>query len=487
MKIQLVRILTVAFLSLGIVACGGGEESDGKKTAKGILLAPISSQSASAKVLHKEAMQAKGIQMKETCPNVPAGYKPLNNVDVEFIDGAGDTKEKTTTDECGNFSANVPDEVTQVKAKSPGNKDLIVEVSVFQSTGSTAVASTIPVDAEYQISSIHMTADNKVAFSVTDTVTNNAVLGVPESAVTATINDSDVHVLDLSSASHVADPASITLVMDASGSMGYGTNNILDENGDRLVDSEGKEFSRFRMAALAAHTYLDNMPTTDETGLVIFNHNVTYINDASLKASFILTKENGDATEYKFSESGYTSNAKSLRFLIDAYNPFTEIYSDYFPNSHESLHKDSPILKNGHYPWLGSTAVFDGILKGLEKTHERKNTRKFVIAMTDGENNSGEKDGNVVIQSAIDKAIPVYTIALGTNDAANNSMKKIAESTNASFFKVTGTDLVSAFQSIQTSITFQYLASLDNSANSGDTVKLTLNYNGESANRSVIR
>ncbi len=499
MKTQFIRMLTIASLSLGIVACGG-DDDDNTKHAKGTLVEPIASQKVIAKVL----AEANGAKFKDECPNVPAGYKPLQNIKVEFINKSGSSVSNTNTDKCGEFSANVPNEVVKVKAKSSGNKDLIADVSVFQEEGSKAIASTIPSNAEYQISSMQMIADNKLAFSVTDTVTNNAVIGIPSSALSLKVNSQDASISKVSTAASEALPASVTLVMDASPSM---LDKVLDENQQVLTDDNGNFYNRFRIAALAAHTYLDNVSNKDETGLVIFDERVNFMNDASVKSIYPnLLDTSGNIQEYQFSESGYTSTASKLRFLVDLYNPFSELYSVYpFPSETyigfevgpaqiDKKHADSPLLtSNKQYPWQSGTAIFDGIEKGLSKTDERQNARKIVIAMSDGGDNRSLFTQSRVIESAKNKSIPVHTIFFSDRSNASEftrakeAMSSIAKETNASFLDVKGTNLVSAFRSIQTSITFQYLANLVEAVSSGNKVALTLHYNGETATREVTR
>ncbi len=475
MKTKTFYILTAVTLSLGLTACGA--KSDSKKSVKGTLVVPLASQKVIAKVLKK----ASGVHFKEACPNVPAGYKPLKGVKVEFVDSGNKTVEDTKTNDCGEFSASVPEGVVKVKAKSSGNKELITDVSVFQSTGATALASTIPSDAEYQISSIQMTADNKVAFSVTDTVTNNAVIGIPNSALSAKINTNDVGISKLESAANISDPASVTLVMDASGSM---QRSVFDKDNKELIDAKGYSINRFRVSHLAAHTYLNNTPKVDETGFIVFSNTVNFLNDETLKTLFPAMKDMNDSpTTYVFSKSGYSKEASKLRLLVDAYNPYSTLYR---ANGMDDKHKDSPNVKLGRYPWGSSTALFNATREGISRTSKRMNSRKLVIVMSDGINNRSPRSVDTVIDLAKEKAIPVHTIAFG-GGSDEKIMKRIANETNASFYKATGIDLVAAFRSIQTSITFQYLANLIDKAKKGDKVTISLNYNGAKVSRTVTR
>ncbi len=500
MKTKTLFTLSLLSLSIGLTACGA--KSDPKKSVRGTLVVPKASKKVIAKVLQK----ANGVQFKETCSNVPAGYKPLKGVKVEFVDSGDKTLDDTKTNECGEFSASVPEGVVKVKAKSSGNKELVTDVSVFQSTGATSLASTIPSNAEYQISSMQMTADNKIAFSVTDTVTNNAVIGIPDSALSAKIGVNNVGISKLDSAANISDPASVTLVMDASPSM---LDKVRGKNQQILKDDKGHFLSRFRVATIAAHSYLDNVPESDESSLIVFDEYVRFLNDQMVSNLFrSLQDKNGNSITYKFSEDGFTKKESKLRLLVDLYNPYSTLYTN-FPFSSDPYigfevgavqldkkHKDSPdvnVTADRAYPWTSGTSIFDGIGKALDTLTERKNARKIVIAMSDGGDNRSSLRKSQVINSAKAKAIPVHTIFfsdfLDSSESrrAKEAMSSIAKDTNASFIDVKGTNLVSAFRSIQTSITFQYLANLIDKAKTGDKVTISLNYNGVKASRSVTR
>jgi len=491
-----IRTLVLSMLALGLVACGGEEEKSDKKIVEGTLVVP-SLLKAKATTISLQNLKARAAgTVKNQCANVPDGYEPLNNANVEFLDATDAVVKTTTTDACGIFSVETTNDIVTVKATSTGNKDLITDISVFKTVNSSlAVASTIPANAKYQISAIQITGSNSVAFSVTDTITNHAVIGMPQSALTTKINGSNSDVTDLSNAANVADPASITLVMDASGSM---TTYVEDENGDILVDpADSSNYTRFRMTGIAAHTYLNNMPDTDETAITIFDQNVNFIDDAEIKSlvNYISSAPGAtqDTVEYKFSADGFTSEADDLRLIVDTYNLETEVITSFgnygTPPGPILKHSNTPDLKAfaSVYPWGGSTAAYDAMMVSLDKTNARSNSRKIVIAMTDGQDNSSTNGESDVIQSAVAKAIPVYTIGFGDNATANTSLKNIADQTNASFLKVTGIDLISAFRSIQTAITFQYLASLNDEIQSGDTVEISLHFDGTVISRSITK
>jgi hypothetical protein len=413
----------------------------------------------------------------EGCPEVPDGYLPLQSVTVEFLIDAETVATTTTTDECGGFSASVPDTVTQVRASSADNRDLITDVGVFTTSGG-GLASTFSEDAELQIASLQST-DSSLVFTVTDSLTNKAVIGIPGSAFSMTVNSVDVGIASVQNASNTSEPASVTLVMDASGSM---DSEVLDsQTNNPILDSNGFPYNRMRIAALAAHTYLDNMPSTDETAFVIFDGGVDFIDDAAIADLFdLLDGDVGAIVNYTFSPSGFSNSSSDLRFVVDAYNVFSSLYGG---SPLDERHPETPDLHVSRNPWGGSTAMYDAIIEALDRTNTRTSLRKLVIAMSDGEDNRSSNTEEGVIASANSSGIPVYTIAYG--DADPETMENIALGTNATSFIVADADLTGVFQSIQTGITFQYIANMDAAFVGGDLISLTMDYNGLQVSRDI--
>jgi hypothetical protein len=469
--------LHIALLLTGLLsACGGGGGGDdsGMQETAGILLVSETSTATAQRVMARSA----GLSARvEGCPDVPDGYFPLQSVSVEFMIDADTVATTTTTDECGGFSASVPDTVTQVRARSADNRDLVTDVEVFTSPGG-GLASTFSADAELQIASLQST-DSSLVFTVTDTLTNKAVIGIPESAFSMTVNSVDVGIASVQNASNTSEPASVTLVMDASGSMDSAV--VDSETNSPLLDSNGFPYNRMRIAALAAHTYLDNMPSTDETAFVIFDGNVNFIDDTAIADLFdLLDGDAGAIVNYTFSPSGFTNSSSDLRFVVDAYNIFSSLYGD---SSVDERHPETPDIFVSRNPWGGSTAMYDAIIEAVDRTNTRVSLRKLVIAMSDGEDNSSSNSEEDVISSASLNGIPVYTIAYG--DADPETMENIALGTNATSFVVEDADLTGVFQSIQTGITFQYVAAMDDAFAEGDLIGLTMDYNGLQVSREI--
>ncbi|MGH1486840.1 MAG: VWA domain-containing protein [Cellvibrionaceae bacterium] len=474
--------LSVLSTAVLLSACGGGSSGGDdantgnpttERTAAGSLVVPETTVARNERVLRSP------LELMRACPDVPAGYRSLDSASVEFLDSTGAVLSTTTTGSCGEFSATVSDDVVSVRATSTSYRDLVTDVTVFTG-GVPGVASTISSTANYEIASIQLSGANgdTVAFSVTDSETNTAVIGIPQDAFAIDINANPAPIVDVSTASQTAEPASVALVLDASGSMSA---SVSDENGDLLLDPNGIVYTRNRISSLAAHTYLDSMPTTDETAMVLFGSDVHFIDDTKIADSLSLTDENGGSASYTFSTDGYTGNAEDLRFIVDAYNRSSQLYSSF---NVDPRHPETPNLNitNG-YSFGGGTSLYDAIESGLVNTDSRSANRKIVIAMSDGQNNSSLLTEDQVIASAVAKAIPVYTIAFGAGDPV--AMENIALGTNASFYQIEDADLAGIFQTIQTGIIFQYLASYNGTANFGDTLTVTLNYNGLSTTRDL--
>lgn len=468
---KIISLLPVLLTGL-FTACGGGSDS-GMQTTAGTLVVSESTTTTAQRVMRRGI----GVSAKiDGCPDVPDGYLPLQSVTVEFLIDAETVATTTTTDECGGFSASVPDTVTLVRARSDENRELITDVKVFTESGG-GVASTFSESAELQIASLQSNGTSLV-FTVTDTLTNKAVIGIPESAFSMTVNSLDVDIASVQNASNMTEAASVTLVMDASGSM---DSLVVDnQTNSPILDDNGLPYNRIRIAALAAHTYLDNMPSTDESAFVIFDSDVDLVDDAAIASLFDLTDTVGAEISYTFSATGFTNRPDDLRFVVDAYNIFSGFYSD---TPLDEIHPESPELHISHNPWGGGTAMYDAIFEALNRTNQRASLRKLVIAMSDGEDNSSSNTEEDVITIAQSNGIPVYTIAYG--DADPVTMENIAQGTNATSFLVADADLTAVFQSIQTGITFQYIADLDDAVVDGDLINLTMSYNGLQVSREI--
>lgn len=490
------RLFFIFIMSSLLTACGGGGGSDSNTATnlvvtpvdpnapilKGTLVIPTSTKQVAAKLLSANKQQTK--QAKE-CDNVPTGYQPLITA-INFLDINEQVVATVVSNECGDFITNENERITHIRATSVGNRDIFINVEVFQQNVA-GVVSTISSTAQYQIASIQLSGSDQLAFAVTDTVTNKAIIGMPNSAFSVRINDIPIAITNLKNAIAVDNTASVGLVLDASPSMSV---TVEDENGNNINDENNNPYTRLRLSALAAHAYLDNVSAGDETGMVVFDRNVDFINDNAIERLFTLRDANSEVASYTFSADGFTTEPASLRFVVDAYNFYSTLHTqrDF---GYDEKHPDSPALQVTSYPWDQGSAIYDAIVEGLNRVALRTNSRKILIAISDGQDSRSSETEQTVINDAVAKGIPVYTIAYGKvpnpvlGGANVETMQNIASATNATFFLAGSLDLAAVFQSIQTGINFQYIAALSNVVAEGDSVELVLDYNGISATRTL--
>jgi len=469
-----VRVFVLGLLSLSLISCDSDDGSKGSAgELQGTLVVPTGTNPSKAAIMTR-ALGGKADE--NACPNVPEGYSPLANAEVTFIGGDGSElgRADASTDACGAFTGALPAGTAQVRGTAPGYRDITTDVAVFQSgDSSNNVASTISNEATYTIGSIQKVDDDTIAFTITDDQTSKAVLGIPNSAFTVTVNKNSVN-MTTSSAAVTTEKASVVMTLDASGSM----------NARVFTDPDsGQKFRRLQLASIAAHTFLDLKNADDEVAVVIFDGTESFIDQGAIDSLFSLTDQNDNPVNHAYPVDGFSAQSKDLRFTVDAYNEYTTWWGR--SSSTDALHADTPNYKQAKsHPWGGSTAFYDSISAGIDKLGVRSNLRKFIIAMTDGGDNSSQIDEDEAIILAKTNNMAVYTIGFGS-DSDETSLQKIAAETGGTYFRAESTDITAAYQSIQTNITFQYLGDLDTSLGEKFQVEVSLNHNGITVSREL--
>jgi len=471
--------LSLISVSFFLVSCGSDSSSktpaNDASQAYGQLIVPEAQDATLNRALGKSNSLLQKM-VAETCVNVPTGYVPLAEVPVEFLDAAGNViGNSVTTDACGEFRTAVPTGAVSLRAAGTGYRPITTDVTVFQSDGITpGVASTILETANYRIAALQQVADDRIAFTITDTESNQAVLGLPESAFTVTLDRAERPIKDIGIAANTEGPASSVLVMDASGSM---SRNVFTDPDDN------KRYNRFQVASIAGHTFLDQKRPIDETSTMIFSTNMFFMNQATIDAELPLINANNETVPYLLSEDGFTTESNKMRFIMDAYNR----ESDFYSASGDARHPDSPAdatIERG-YPFAGSTALYQAIGESIVTLNDRGASRPVVIAMTDGANNRGNRSLEEVVAEAIAANIPVFTIGFGPSTQVDE-LQNIATRTGGSFFSAESLDLAGAYQSIQTGIAFQYVATLaEGGIDQAFTLGVRFNYNGLSEFRDL--
>jgi len=262
--------------------------------------------------------------------------------------------------------------------------------------------------------------------------------------------------------------------MDASGSMFFPVINPNDST----------TFTQYELAALSAHEFLDQKSPSDEVSITIFDGQINAIDDASIADLFDINDSNAMPITYTFSPDGFTTDSNQLRFIVDAYTPSSQLYGD--PTG-VALHPNTPnVGVSSFYPWGGSTAFLSATEETLQRVASRGTTRKIIIAMTDGFDNSSQINESQLINAANAENIPVFTIGFG-QFSDNDVLQQIADETGGSFFLAEGADITAAFQSIGTNVQFFYTANLSQDLVTPFDLMLNLNFNTLSASRNLIQ
>lgn len=114
-------------------------------------------------------------------------------------------------------------------------------------------------------------------------------------------------------------------------------------------------------------------------------------------------------------------------------------------------------------PWEkgGKTNLYDAVHKAVQDTAPRKNPRKAVIVITDGENRGEQTKYSLkaVIQYAGKKGIPVFTIGLGLFDSS--ILETLADGTGGQFYRAATSDNLenTYLQLVDTLLEYQYILS----------------------------
>lgn len=467
-------LLAVALASATLAACGGSSSSDGDVIPAdddvliaGTLMAPGSATGAE-ELLDKHWKSL--LKVIDDCPDIPAGYSPLASADISFVDENGQILGSSfPADECGAFSASAPDGAAGILAEAPGFRPLQASTDVFVGEGSTGLASTIASTASYQIGTLQVVDNGTLAFSVIDSESRKSVLGLPASAFTLLLDDTTLtpdSVVNASSAIN-GEAATVVLTLDASGSMGD----------TAFTDDSGVDYDRYQLATIAAHQFLSQKAADDAVALSIFSSRVYFLDQETLDRELPIQNSDGESLAYVLSDDGFTTDASRLRFLVDAYNRQSQLYRG---ETGDAVHPDTPTnieLQSPYYPFSGTTHLYEAVQDALDKLAQRGSSRPVVVAMTDGQDN-GPGDEDDAIELAKSYGIPIYTVGMDS-DRAEDELLRVADETGGAYFNVTSTQIGDAFQSIQTGIIFQYLASVPaGSLNTALTLGVKLDFNG---------
>jgi hypothetical protein len=80
----------------------------------------------------------------------------------------------------------------------------------------------------------------------------------------------------------------------------------------------------------------------------------------------------------------------------------------------------------------GKTALYDGMIKGIEKISAQSQSVKALVVFTDGQDNKSISNAEQVIYTALKSGVPIYIIGFG--DVNTQALGQIADATNGRFY-----------------------------------------------------
>jgi VWFA-related protein len=158
-----------------------------------------------------------------------------------------------------------------------------------------------------------------------------------------------------------------------------------------------------------------------------------------------------DANDKMITPSGYISpldHAKlALKQFVTGFNAQKDLLSitGFGSEVDEPIaltsNQDALITAMGRMQPAGKTALYDGMMKGLDQLKDVKGIKTLVV-LTDGQDNRSISTLNQVISNAQKKNVRIYIIGMGkVNETA---LQKITEATNGEYFHIHSASSLSA-------------------------------------------
>lgn len=410
----------------------------------GFLIKPettVASAVAALRTLGK-AVTMTDVTTSRYCSGVPDGYVPLSGALMKQIDAFGQfVGTPATTDDCGFFVADMEALTTHIQAEASGYRPVVTSVTAFQDPDQDQLpdpVSLIPDTSSYEISGLRRSGTRGLFFNVLDSATKKAVLGLTPTQISVTNNSAPLGVDSLGYSSSITQSAaSVSMVLDASGSMGK---------------------NDYEAAAAAANLFITRKSSADEISVTVFDDEVVFfdqagLNDVVARRNLTFTDGSGNPLLVTPPVDGFTTSALFPEQMVKLFDRYSDAWDeqDFFFNI------------SGRFPWGGSTAMYDAVGVGIDHLSTRQN-RRYVLAMTDGrENSSNQYNLSTVTTHALSNGVVVFTVGAGTSVDVQD-LTDLATQTGGQFHQVGSASevsgLASVFDAIRTSITYDYAATL---------------------------
>ena len=424
MKLKTLCVYSAAALVL-LSGCDTGDGTGGNAPAKGNVNGLV--------VVPKVAETNATISCGQV--PIPGGYLPLAGAEVDFLDANGSVALTQTTDSCGRFYGNVDTQgLTMVEVNKAGYHTMLSDISAFNNGGDGwGIVSTADLNNSFAVrvnsDGNSVTYDAKTGnfkYSVMDTKSQRAVLGIPQSQVTVY---KDKTRQDMTAYLFNNLDADLVLTLDASGSMDYGTYGDNNQSGFDLVYDVSKSF-------------IDELSGNAKLGINIFDDKIDFINQSFVDSLNLDGK-------FIYAQDGFERDKTHSKFIIDIYHPHSHVY-----DANSTLVPEYPYMTAEEYKWGGATAYIDAASKAVAKLDSRGANEKIAVLMTDGGDNSSQKTIKDVINEALQSDVIFYTISMG--EYTDPRLKALAEVTGGSYIRANGEDISDKFAEVLSDVQYYY-------------------------------
>lgn len=452
MKLQAMLMLATSVI-LGLGGCDSNDLEESKVPSKGNVNGLV--------VIPRTAEN--NVSIPEACGSlpIPGGYVPLEDANVSFVDINGSSVQSQLTDMCGRFYSNVQtDDLTTVRIVKQGFHTMLSDVTSFDngglgwgivSTADTNNSFAVRINADGQ-SMTYLSKSGNFKYSVIDTKSSHAVLGIPQSQVSL-YNDVDEEAISAYVFNDL--DADLVLCLDASGSMDI---NLTDANGTSIGTG-------FDVTYDASKTFIDELSGNAQLGITIFDDKINFIDRSFINAL------NLDGS-FDYALDGFERDKKKSKFVIDIYHPYSHVYDE-----NSSLVPEYDYMTENEYLWNGATAYIDAASTAVTKLDKRSAEKKIVVLMTDGMDNSSSKTVKEVVDEAVGADVTFYTISMGSD--TDDDLKALATGTNGVYIQADGSDISEKFSDVLSEIQYFYEVGTTIEVNTTAFYRVDINVSGE--------
>jgi len=284
-----------------------------------------------------------------------------------------------------------------------------------------------------------------------------------------------------------------------------------------LVFALGTESSSDQLSQESEQIVIKNIDTKKypEINIYLNFKEGSFLGLSSLdKSNFIITENNAPVENFDFTKIGEITEPVEIVLVIDASgsmkgspisdatnaaNTFIDemggndriavigfsdevvIYSNFSSNKQQL--KDSI----SHIAAAGETALFDGIIKGLDQFDNADEiSHRYLVVLSDGKDTASFSKVTDVVQKSKEKNVIVYSIALLSQDFDPNDISQISKETGGELLTTTKSqDLAGFYSLISQKIRNQYKISFMSTKPRTENIYIGITINKSNINDSV--